>query len=102
MFEVYKENNRQGPQCVGLYGMGGLGKTTICNALCAYFGPDFNHKVCHLEFESNDTDRKESKFKRHILILKKLSDVPRGAIERLQYPQDSRHVRTCFEYLRSG
>ena len=37
------------PQKLGLYGMGGLGKTTMCKALCNHFQKEFNGRVCHVE-----------------------------------------------------
>jgi len=36
---------------VGLHGMGGIGKTSICKALCNEFFTDFNGRVCHAELE---------------------------------------------------
>ena len=36
---------------VGLYGMGGMGKTTICEALCNEFRTKFRGRVCHAELE---------------------------------------------------
>jgi Ni2+-binding GTPase involved in maturation of urease and hydrogenase len=36
---------------VGLYGMGGMGKTTICKALCNEFRTKFRGRVCHAELE---------------------------------------------------
>ncbi|KAG0611358.1 hypothetical protein M758_7G135500 [Ceratodon purpureus] len=37
---------------VGFYGMGGIGKTTICKALCNVFCQEFEGKVTHVEFGS--------------------------------------------------
>ena len=34
---------------VGLYGMGGMGKTSICKALCNEFSSEFHGRVCHAE-----------------------------------------------------
>jgi Ni2+-binding GTPase involved in maturation of urease and hydrogenase len=36
---------------VGLYGMGGIGKTSICKALCNEFVTRFHGRVCHAELE---------------------------------------------------
>jgi ABC-type lipopolysaccharide export system ATPase subunit len=37
---------------VGLYGMGGAGKTTISNVVCNQMLGDLCGKTCHLEFGS--------------------------------------------------
>lgn len=44
--------NHEGVDRLGLFGMGGSGKTTMCDALCTYFGPSFNQKVYHLKMGS--------------------------------------------------
>ena len=36
---------------VGLYGMGGIGKTSMCKALCNEFVTRFHGRVCHAELE---------------------------------------------------
>lgn len=36
-------------QVVGLYGMGGMGKTTACKVLCNALSGDYDDKVCHAE-----------------------------------------------------
>lgn len=84
--------NENGVYCLGLFGMGGLGKTTMCKELCSYFTDKVHrplpiHRVCHLEIGSNHTDireMKEMKFKRHIKILRELSDVPEDQIDKLE------------------
>jgi uridine kinase len=35
---------------VGMYGVGGIGKTTICKALCNELSSRFHDNVCHVEF----------------------------------------------------
>ena len=35
---------------VGMYGVGGIGKTTICKALCNELSSRFWDNVCHVEF----------------------------------------------------
>lgn len=37
---------------MGLYGIGGIGKTTACKALCNYLFEKFQNKVCHIEFHN--------------------------------------------------
>ena len=36
---------------MGLYGMGGMGKTSICKVLCNEFFTQFRGRVCHAELE---------------------------------------------------
>lgn len=37
-------------QVMGLYGMGGIGKTTITKAICNEKFSEYGGKVCHIEF----------------------------------------------------
>ena len=34
---------------IGLYGMGGMGKTEICKMMCYEMDGEFDGKVCHVE-----------------------------------------------------
>ena len=45
-----------GPQVVGLYGVGGIGKTTACKYLCEDLFMKFGGKVCYVEFGSGITE----------------------------------------------
>jgi len=44
---------------VGLYGVGGIGKTTACKTLCNEFSNDFEGRVCHIELASTSSNSKE-------------------------------------------
>jgi translation initiation factor RLI1 len=39
-----------GARIVGVYGVGGIGKTTSCKVLCNDYFEEFEGKVCHIEF----------------------------------------------------
>ncbi|KAG0561405.1 hypothetical protein KC19_9G062400 [Ceratodon purpureus] len=46
-----RKDNIHGVSVLGLHGMGGIGKTSICKALCNNFFTKFHGKVCHAELE---------------------------------------------------
>ena len=42
---------------VGLYGVGGIGKTTACKSLCKDLFSEFDGRVCHVEFGTGITEK---------------------------------------------
>lgn len=42
---------------MGLYGTPGIGKSTICKALCNEYFTEFQSRVCHLEFGEGRTEQ---------------------------------------------
>ena len=42
---------------VGLYGVGGTGKTTACKSLCKDLFLDFDGRVCHVEFGTGISEK---------------------------------------------
>ncbi|KAG0569869.1 hypothetical protein KC19_6G122200 [Ceratodon purpureus] len=54
---------------VGLYGVGGIGKTTACKSLCKDLSMEFDGRVCHIEFggDTSEIDRVRE-------VLKRLTD----------------------------
>ena len=41
-------SEKYGACVVGLYGVGGIGKTTMCQALCNEFSARMQGRVCHI------------------------------------------------------
>ncbi|KAG0561020.1 hypothetical protein KC19_9G031300 [Ceratodon purpureus] len=41
---------------LGLYGMGGVGKTTLCKAMCSYSQGEFGDRVCYVELPSEQVN----------------------------------------------
>ena len=60
---------RYGIGLVGLYGVGGIGKSTICKALCNNLFMNFHGRVCHVELGAGN----ELELVRE--MLRKLTDI---------------------------
>ena len=43
-----------GVQILGIWGVGGTGKTTTCKVLCNKYFEEFEGRVCHVEFGVGD------------------------------------------------
>ena len=66
---------------LGLYGMGSIGKTTICRVLCNEFYVEFHGKVHHLELESNNQVELIQ------AMLKRLTETRHDLLETFNYDQ---------------
>ncbi|KAG0589462.1 hypothetical protein KC19_1G022000 [Ceratodon purpureus] len=86
------QKNKRGVYCLGLYGMGGLGKSTMCKELCNYFGPSLFHRSCTLDIVS----KKGSKFKRHIKILESYKYLSKEQISKFDKYQAEKCVQQCL------
>ena len=60
---------------IGLYGLGGMGKTQICKIMCNELDGEFDGRVCHVELE------KQSK---HELVKKVLTTLTNTSAEVVQ------------------
>jgi GTPase SAR1 family protein len=85
MFEASTNGNAQGVQMLGLYGMGGVGKTTMCKALCNRFQHRFQGRVCHVELGPREKYLDLQK-----KVLKKLTNLGDQALQNIT---DSDEVR---------
>ncbi|KAG0556323.1 hypothetical protein KC19_11G044200 [Ceratodon purpureus] len=69
--ELERQNQVNGgrPAVVGLSGIGGMGKTLLCKALCNRFREEFAGRVCHVECSKSSSSLELQK-----LILDELTD----------------------------
>ena len=80
-----------GAPVLGLHGTSGLGKSTLCKALCDYFSGKFLGRVCHVELGetlrmakvSHSGLDEASKMKRQHLMLQKLCSFDKGLLSRI-------------------
>lgn len=96
--------HNEGVQYLGLYGMGGLGKTTMCKALYSHFWSKFSQRACivDLGIASRKLDRQKDLMTRFTTLkeraIRNIKDSDAVSIHRpnhfLTYRQ-SRH--TTFE-----
>ncbi len=63
---------------VGIYGVGGIGKTTICMTLCNELSSEYEGRVCHVVFESVPGFKYEECFQ------KVLRDLMKNSVEAIQ------------------
>lgn len=64
-----KRMEREGAvyKCLGLYGMGGVGKSTLCKAMQSYFQGEFGGRVCRVELGSTETKARLKRIK-HVVV----------------------------------
>jgi nitrogenase subunit NifH len=66
-----------------MYGVGGIGKTTMCKTLCNELSNEYEGQVCHVEFESKGTSSKGLLEK----VLMRLTNISLEALQRFNEGQ---------------
>lgn len=66
-----------GVRIFGLYGIGGIGKSTACMTMCNEYSKEFHGRVCHVEFGDGSELQLLQK------VLKKLTKTKHELIEKL-------------------
>lgn len=65
----------QEARILGLYGIGGMGKTLICKALCDHFSDEYSGRVCYVDcWDGAHLELLKS-------ILKELTDIDTTALQ---------------------
>ena len=77
---------------IGLFGMGGIGKTTICKALCKHLRKKFRDDVCHIELGSSTEMKSLQK------ALKRFSEIRHDIVDNMD---DVEQVVPNFSFLDS-
>ena len=54
---------------VGIFGVGGSGKTTICKTLCNELSNEYEGRVCHVELEMQTTASSSVESFRKVVML---------------------------------
>lgn len=73
----------------GIYGMSGLGKTTLCKVLCNHYRQEFKGKVCHLQlrtshvYGANSTFNDELELDNMRQVLKHLAKAPEHLVQQV-------------------
>lgn len=87
-------NKEEGRQYLGLYGMGGVGKTTLCVAMCSYFQDQYCGKVLHVELISDQL--KERRLARLKRAVRQLTDFDKYVSNRIASEEQVPSMFTGF------
>jgi len=71
------DTGSSGVQKLGLFGMGGVGKTTVSKALCNFFQQDYFGRVCHVELGNEKALVLQKK------VLKELARLPEAELHQI-------------------
>ena len=62
---------------IGLYGVGGMGKTEICKMMCNEMDGEFDGKVCYVELRNSEGNSKGQ----HLLVKELLTTLTNTSVE---------------------
>ncbi|KAG0586233.1 hypothetical protein KC19_2G074100 [Ceratodon purpureus] len=86
---------------LGLYGMGGVGKTTLCKAMCSYSQGEFGDRVCYVELPSeqvNEGIARKDRLARLKHALRRLGSCDRSVIDSIS----EEAIQEGWECLKGG
>ncbi|KAG0586282.1 hypothetical protein KC19_2G078700 [Ceratodon purpureus] len=86
---------------LGLYGMGGVGKTTLCKAMCSYSQGEFGDRVCYVELPSeqgNEDIAGKERLARLKRALQRLGGCDRSVIDSIS----EEAIQEGWECLKDG
>jgi Ni2+-binding GTPase involved in maturation of urease and hydrogenase len=78
----FVKNARVGAGVLGVYGTIGVGKSTLCKALCDSFSGEFFGRVCYVDVGERN---KASKLQQMKLILERLCGFDKDALRRITH-----------------
>lgn len=81
--KINQQTQCEGIRVIGLHGIGGIGKTTICKAMCNEMSKEFNGKVCHIELKSS----KEEALLLLREVLKRLTKLHHDIVDRYNFDE---------------
>ena len=77
------------PPQIGVYGMGGTGKTTLCKVMCNYYFAEFGGNVIHINLTSNTSVEHQKK------VIAKLTGATQDELSRISDPDEVRNDLSC-------
>ncbi|XP_057821867.2 uncharacterized protein LOC131034411 isoform X5 [Cryptomeria japonica] len=102
-FFKHVQPNEKGIRIAGLYGMEGMGKTTLCKAFCNLKLEDFDGKVYHIEFcRGNSLDRENPALTNLQSELQELASEYQGqrvllVLDNIETEESTDDVRYCLQ-----
>ena len=92
-----------GHEYLGLYGMGGVGKTTLCKAMCAFYQGEFGGRVCYVELPSDQASEhvaRDERVARLKLVVQRLGRFDKSLSDSVSTEEQVRDVFMPWGCLR--
>jgi len=77
---------------VGIFGVGGIGKTTTCKTLCNELSSKYQGRVCHVEFDNTCSNSKELLQKTVIYLTRQSANFVRELDEGVVSVENAQHL----------